>query len=510
MNYHFIKNKYEIVKYEFPDLFDIDIYYLNEDYCQINVKRLDSIEGWGLLLEIKIFDLINENQFYLINFGNSEKNFKSLSFKSEIKLNYDNDKEVKIPTKLETRDETLILNDYNIITGEKYDNFIDIHLVIYYIDDYKIKIIIRRLDEAKGWNNDVKIILYDIYNKNIKQILNIGKSEMNYKIIFKETKIKINFINNIYEQNIPKNIFHTGYNNTFKSILHFNSIISFIELNPEYTYNYYNNANARKFLRDNFSNEVNYSYDLLVPGAYKADLLRYCLLYFEGGCYFDCKQILKVPIRSFLKPNRDFILCNDVIEKAYLNAVMFSTKKNKFIGKIIKDCVYNIINNLGNNPLDITGPTFLYKSIQKNINSDILILQNNRPPHNFKDFCEDYYNNRITLNNDNNTILHRFYKGYYDNYLDVNHYGILYKNNEIYYKNFQIINNYKICVYPNKYNDLFLFNLKDNNILNIKRVDSNDGWYFNLKVLIIDENCNEHLIEIGLSKNNDKDIKLYL
>ena len=350
------------------------------------------------------------------------------------------------------------------------------------------------------------MFIYDIDLKNRKDIINIGSSNINYKILFKNTKIKIVQDNTDYIQKIPKIIFQTGINNYFKNVLHFNSIISFIELNPEYTYMYYNDINARQFLRDNFSEEINYSYDLLVPGAYKADLLRYCLLYNKGGCYFDCKQILKMPIKNFLDSNKSLVLCNDVIDKALLNAVIFSTKNNNIIEKTIKDCIYNIIHKLGTSPLDITGPIFFFKSIKKLINNDNLILQNNRPPDNFNDFCNDYYNNNITLKNDNQVILNRFYKGYYTDYLDTIHYGKLYNNNEIYYKNFQVINSGKICIYPNKYNDKFFFTLKENNKLNIKRVDSSDGWYFDLKILLIDKNYKEHLINIGISKKNNKDI----
>ena len=177
--------------------------------------------------------------------------------------------------------------------------------------------------------------------------------------------------------------------------------------------------------------------------------------------------------------------------------------------KTIKDCIYNIIHKLGNSPLDITGPIFFFKSIKKLINNDNLILQNNRPPKDFNDFSNDYFNNNITVKNNNKIILNRFYKGYYDKYIDSTHYGILYNNNEIYYKNFQIINNnLKICVYPNKYNDKFFFTLKKDNKLNIKRIDSKDGWHFDLKILIIDKNNKEYLITIGNSTKNDKNIDL--
>ena len=506
MNYYLIKNKYEVIKYNYPDVFDIVIYYINENYCQIGVKRLDSENGWGLELEIKIYDIYNNN-YEIIKFGNSNENYQILYFKLNIELiiNDTDEEKINIPSLLLPRKEYLIKNKYEIL--KETNTFIDVNIAIYYLDDYKIKIIIRRLDENYGWDYNFKLVLYEYNNKNIKEIINIGKSKNNFKYLFVNTKLKINFYDNEYKQEIPKIIFQTGNSKKFKNILHFNSIISFIELNPEYTYIYYNDNNSRRFLKDNFSDEINYSYDLLVTGAFKADLLRYCFLYHNGGCYFDCKQILRYPIRTFLKSDKKILLCNDVIEDALLNAVIFSTVKNKIIEKTIKDCVYNIINKLGDSALGITGPIFFYKSIKEFINSDIILLQNHRPPNNYYDFSYDYYNNNIKLIENNKVILNRFYKGYYDNYLDINHYGKLYNNNEIYYKNFQMSEKYKFLVYPNNFDDLFLFE-KNNNKLIIKRIDSKEGWNFNLKILVINESFDENILEVGTSKDNIKIIDL--
>ena len=507
MNYHYIKNKYEIVKYDFPDIFDIKIYYLNENYCQIFVQRLDSNVGWGLILEIKIFDINNEKNFELITIGNSQENFVNDFFHLKINLDYDDNKNNNfIPKVIYPRKDILVKNNYHILKDDH--KFIDFHFIIYKINDHKIKIILRRLDEEHGWENDLKLILYDINNKNRMEMINLGFSKLNYKYLIRNTKIKIYGHNNDYYQEIPKIIFQTGNSNLFKNILHFNSIISFIELNPEYKYIYFTDLESRHFLRDNFSEEINHSYDLLVPGAYKADLIRYCFLYQIGGCYFDCKQILRKPIRTFLENTKKLVLCNDVIEKALLNAVIFSIPKNIIIEKTIKDCVFNIINKLGNNALDITGPTFFYKSIKRYINKDNLLLQNHRPPNNFDDFCNDYNGNNIKLISTNEIILYRFYKGYYSDYLDKNHYGKLYILNEVYYKNFQKCNNLIISVYPNKFNDKFNFTLNKEKELTIRRVDSKDGWNFDLKILIIDDKCMEHLIEVGSSIHNSKSIYL--
>jgi len=504
MNYHYIKNKYELIEYNYPDTFDVKVYYLNNNYCQINIKRTDSTEGWGLLMEMRLYN-IEEKEFHTVYIGNSNLNIKTLIYKSDFELYYDNDTKTIIEDIILPRNEKIMNNKYTIIRDD--NTYMDLYSVIYYLEDYKIKIIIRRLDEENGWDYPFNIIIYDKYKNNRKELIHIDKSEQNYKYIFIDTKIKI-YHDDEYTQEIPKIIFQTGYNNRFKNILHFNAIISFIELNPEYKYIYYNNINARKFLRENFSEEINHCYDLLVPGAYKADLLRYCFLYHYGGCYFDCKQILKIPIRKFLDNNKTLVLCNDVIDNALLNAIIFSIQKNIILEKTIKDCVYNILHKLGTSPLDITGPIFFFKSIKKFINNDNILLQNNRPPEDFLDFWNDYYNNNITLISTNSVIVNRFYKGYYTDYIDTNHYGKLFTDNEVYYKNSLKIDNYKICIYPNKYPDKFNFKI-DNNKLIINRIDAKDGWNFNLKILIINLiTSDEKLIEVGKSELNIKEVNI--
>jgi mannosyltransferase OCH1-like enzyme len=504
MNYYFIKNNYKIIEYEYPDIFDIKIYYIDENYCQINVKRLDSDYGWGLILEIEIYD-INSDNSEIVNFGNSIESFKTLYLKTNTKLFIDENIKLIIPDIILPRNEYLIKNKFEVI--KQLNEFIDFNIVVYYLDDYKIKIIIRRLDDYYGWDINLNLILYDYDVTNRKEIINIGPSKNNFKYLFIDTKLKIILYDNEYSQEIPKIIFQTGYSKEFKNILHFNSIMSFIELNPEYTYIYFDNKDSRFFLEKNFSDEIIYSYDLLVPGAFKADLLRYCFLYKNGGCYFDCKQILRLPIKSFLKNDKKIVLCNDVIDNALLNAVIFSTKNNKIIKKTIKDCVYNIIKKNGKYPLSITGPLFFYESIKEYINNDNLIFQNSRPPNDYLDYSNDYFNNNIKIIESNVVILNRFYKEYYNNYLNFNHYGHLFNNNEIYYKNFQISEKYKFCVYPNKYNDRFYFDKKNKKLM-IKRIDSSQGWYFNLKILVIYDDLSEDILEIGMSDENIKYIDI--
>ena len=120
---------------------------------------------------------------------------------------------------LKPRKNNLILNNYFIV-----NNFqIDFHIVIYYLTKNKCKIILRRLDKEEGWYNN---ILINIDN----EIISVGSSIYNHKIVNINTKVDLFFKSNDYEQKIPKIIIQTFGSNNISHLLHINSILTFQEL----------------------------------------------------------------------------------------------------------------------------------------------------------------------------------------------------------------------------------------------------------------------------------------
>lgn len=59
--------------------------------------------------------------------------------------------------------------------------------------------------------------------------------------------------------------------------------------NPEFEHQLFDDADCRSYIKDNYEEDVLDAYDRLVPGAFKADLWRYCVLYKTGGIYLDIK-----------------------------------------------------------------------------------------------------------------------------------------------------------------------------------------------------------------------------
>jgi mannosyltransferase OCH1-like enzyme len=412
---------------------------------------------------------------------------------------------------LDKRNNIPISNKYELI-NESLD---DMHYVLYYIDDYKFHIIIRRLDASCGWGVNLKIKLYS--ENNDSQIISLGSSEKNYKIMNINCKIKLNKI--VYnDQDIPKIIIQTTYNRDIGDILHYNSILSYIELNPEYEYKIFDNNDSRLFIKNNFNEYTLIAYDLIIPGAFKADFFRYCILYITGGCYFDCKSILRIPLRNIIEHNDNFLLCKDV-QEAYYNAVMLSSPKNELLLKTINMCIDNIYNfykkyNLKKNLYDkaytmfsFTGPILIYNSVKNNINNNNIKFIH-KYDQNRKNHYNHYYQ-RLFVEYKSQYIITKQYSSYISS--SGVHYSSQWLNKEIIYELCNLNDNtkYKFYKFITNVIDKFDFYVFSERILIIERIDNDSGWGDFLKIKIINENTDkELLLNIGSSNNKEKIIYL--
>jgi mannosyltransferase OCH1-like enzyme len=373
----------------------------------------------------------------------------------------------------------------------------DFYYVIYYIHKKRIKIIIRRIDDECGWNQNLSITLYKI-DSNEHQHIDIGKSTENFKITEFDTNIDLEPENLDYKQKIPKRIIHTGFNNKYKNLLHYNSIMSFLELNPEYEYYYFNDEQSRTFIKKNFKKEILDAYDLLVPGAYKADLFRYCYLYINGGCYFDCKMILLYPLRTIINSEDEYILVKDGDNKSIYNAVMLFNKRVENLLHLINHITNNVLNRVrASNDLELTGPKIICNFFN-NYNFNLQHVLTGANYNNYKNYFVSEQNNL------KRKILYKFFNGYYNDYLHTTNYKVLFDKNEVYYCNRYEIQNYVIYIYPHNTNDKFEFSFYDKNLLRIRRIDNDSGWGQNMKIKIINEDTNvEKKYDIGSIEFNN-------
>lgn len=159
---------------------------------------------------------------------------------------------------------------------------------------------------------------------------------------------------------------------------------SFKDLNPDFDYVFYDNDRARDYLDKHFSKEsgVLEAFDLLIPGAYKADLFRICELYGNGGYYCDVTMVCLENLEYLEQFDVDCILTKDFTTNFYCdstiydpyaiyNAFLACKPKCKLIKMFIEATVKNILNrNMGEGPLDITGPIFLGNILNKYLQTE--------------------------------------------------------------------------------------------------------------------------------------------
>jgi mannosyltransferase OCH1-like enzyme len=165
-------------------------------------------------------------------------------------------------------------------------------------------------------------------------------------------------------------------------------------MNPEFTHHLFDDDDCRNYIQKNFDTNVLQAYDTLIPGAYKADLWRYCVLYKEGGIYMDIKLQCEPNFRLLeLVDKEHFVLDRPYIrsislkdELAWIQSPHYSKSvyskvdaniwENGNIGlynafmvskphnPILKECIDIIVENTkkkiyGYGPLYPTGPGLL-------------------------------------------------------------------------------------------------------------------------------------------------------
>ena len=169
-----------------------------------------------------------------------------------------------------------------------------------------------------------------------------------------------------YNSIIPLKIFQTWHTKDLPD-----KMLKCVEMlkltNPNFEHFLFDDNDCREFIKNNFTSNVLNAYDSLIPGAYRADLWRCCVLYIHGGIYMDIKLNC---INGFklieLTENNHFVKDRPKPLSIY-NALMVCQKAHPFLLVAINKIVKNVQNKYyGNEPLSPTGPTMLGNLILNN------------------------------------------------------------------------------------------------------------------------------------------------
>tara|TARA_B100000161_G_C33520159_1_gene400706 strand:+ start:401 stop:1291 length:891 start_codon:yes stop_codon:yes gene_type:complete len=284
-------------------------------------------------------------------------------------------------------------------------------------------------------NGQLKNEINILKNDNIK-LENIIKSVKNYESNLKNDKTEkksisklfirkaINFYNinkKLEKSIIPLNVYQTYKTLDLpKSMKEAHDILK--KQNPEFKFHLYDDTMCRNFIKKHFNKDVLFAFDNLIPGAYKADLWRYCILFINGGIYIDIKFIIDQDSKTkFIDLiSEEYLVIDSILNDKYeyiYQGFIVSKPNNKILKKCIDEIVFNVINKCYKDCcLSVTGPGLFGRIIYENIylfNFNIEFLENQGT---------DQINSYISYKKEKFLVKHQvieYYKNLHDSYLEL-------------------------------------------------------------------------------------------
>lgn len=208
------------------------------------------------------------------------------------------------------------------------------------------------------------LIVYLIYRRNIMHY------DTNIKFPFYSPRLDNS--NGDIVNNVPLKIFLTWETKELP-INMYNNIILLQKMNPQFDIYLYDDNDRIEFIKENFDQDVLDAYNSLIPGAFRADLWRYAIIYKYGGVYIDIKYHTYIPLIDLIKENEFTFantnsgLCKDSYDGYEIQITFYiSSPNNKIFIDSINEIVTKTKNkDYGQNKIDITGPCILTRNINK-------------------------------------------------------------------------------------------------------------------------------------------------
>lgn len=137
--------------------------------------------------------------------------------------------------------------------------------------------------------------------------------------------------------------------------------------NPEFEFHLYDVSDCYNFIEANFPIEFTAAYNALIPGAYKADFWRLCILYIYGGIYCDIKlwsengfRLIRLTDKEYFMNDGTFTGSDGNIHRSVANGLIAVRPNNTIILRTLVQLVINVsLCKYGISPWAVTGPQLL-------------------------------------------------------------------------------------------------------------------------------------------------------
>lgn len=232
---------------------------------------------------------------------------------------------------------------------------------------------------------------------------------------------------------IPPFIFQTWKSNTVSPEMA--EALGSFKSQEGYTHVFWTDEYCYAFLLKEFGERYANAYKILVPGAYRADFWRYCILLKFGGVYSDAKSTLLRPLNEIIRPDDELVIVKDVPGTCILNGFIACIPNHPML-KIVIDMMLDRIEkrDYGVDALDVTGPHLFGRAFArwKGLPEDKVNLEMGLTPT--MQFLGRSECKKYIISPEGEPLLQKEYDSYYNKDVDVRlHYPQLWLLKAIYF-----------------------------------------------------------------------------
>jgi mannosyltransferase OCH1-like enzyme len=258
----------------------------------------------------------------------------------------------------------LLLNTNNITYDPQYNDYLNKHIDIKYYNSNEILLTVTYfIDPLQIPINDTIMLIFGGSNRNIQITNNVLSNKQSFII---DIETNINFINHTTH---AINILQTSKDNNCSRFKYY-SIHSILCYVPNLNYVFFSDTGCEQFV-ELFNatqfNLVKTIYNILKPGAFKADFFRALYIYNYGGIYFDCKMTLFNNIDKYINSYDIFTTEDTKLNNSYNAFFYIKIPFNHKLGIYLKHLTINVLSKYyGTTSFSITGPKIFGRYLNEN------------------------------------------------------------------------------------------------------------------------------------------------
>lgn len=183
------------------------------------------------------------------------------------------------------------------------------------------------------------------------------------------------------------------------------AVLSFVKMNPGYKIKFYNGTDCINYIKKYYTDVELHTFNTLQPYAYKADFLKYLILYNEGGYYSDMRQVCLRSFDSVFPKNTELFAAVDNGRVGHILGMAASFIVSKPKEQWLKNAIDLVNENVKNKfygecPLCPTAPCLLARAFDMKTKKDTYYIGDYK--------CDEHGRESIYTHNNTQLILGKY------------------------------------------------------------------------------------------------------